>query len=46
MHNIMKYLPSRKASEILGVHPNTLRNWAKSGTIEHIKAYLQQHDNI
>jgi predicted site-specific integrase-resolvase len=32
----MKYLPSRKASEMLGVHPNTLRNWANSGKIEQI----------
>jgi len=32
----MKYLSNRKACEILGVHPNTLRNWADSGKIEHI----------
>jgi len=33
----MKYLPSRKASEILGLHPNTLRRYANNGTIEFIK---------
>jgi len=32
----MKYLSSRIASEIIGVHSNTLRNWAKSGKIQHI----------
>lgn len=32
----MKYLPSRKASELLNVHPNTLRSWAKRGKIDHI----------
>jgi len=33
----MKYLPSRKAAKIIGVHPNTLRKWADSGEIKHIK---------
>ncbi|GBC60110.1 DNA invertase [Desulfonema ishimotonii] len=33
----MGYLPSRKAAEILGVHPNTLRKWADSGKIKHIR---------
>jgi predicted site-specific integrase-resolvase len=33
----MRYLPSRKAAEALGVHPNTLRRWADAGKIEHIK---------
>jgi len=33
----MKYLPSRKARELLGVHPNTLRSWAKNGKINYIK---------
>jgi len=33
----MKYLPSRKACELLGVHPNTLRSWAKNGKINYIK---------
>jgi len=30
----MKYLPSREASKLLGLHPNTLRNYADNGTIE------------
>ena len=33
----MRYLPSRKAAEALGLHPNTLRRWADAGKIEHIK---------
>ncbi|WP_139240541.1 IS607 family transposase [Geitlerinema sp. PCC 9228] len=33
----MKYVPSRKASEILGLHPNTLRKYAKTGKINFIK---------
>lgn len=33
----MKLLTSRKASELLGVHPNTLRRWANDGKIKHIK---------
>ena len=32
----MKYLSSRITSEIIGVHSNTLRNWAKSGKIQHV----------
>ncbi len=32
----MKYLSNRKACEILGVHPNTLRNWANTDQIEYI----------
>jgi len=30
----MKYLPSREAGKILGLHPNTLRRYANNGTIE------------
>jgi DNA-binding transcriptional MerR regulator len=30
----MKYLTSREASKILGLHPNTLRTYAENGTIE------------
>lgn len=30
------YIASRKACEILGIHANTLRNWAKNGKIKHI----------
>lgn len=33
----MGYLPSRKAAEVLGIHPNTLRKWADSGKIKHIR---------
>ena len=33
----MKYLPSRKACELLGVYPNTLRSWAKNEKIDYIK---------
>jgi len=33
----MKYLPSREASKILGLHPNTLRTYADNGTIESYK---------
>ena len=33
----MKYLPSREASKILGLHPNTLRTYADNGTIEFYK---------
>lgn len=33
----MRYLPSRKAAEALGVHPNTLRRWANAGKIGYIK---------
>lgn len=29
----MKYLPTRKAAKMLGIHPNTLRRWADSGKI-------------
>lgn len=30
-------LPSRKASEFLGLHPNTLRKYADNGIIKHIR---------
>lgn len=33
----MNYLPSRKASQVLGLHPNTLRKYADNGTIHTIK---------
>ena len=29
----MRYVPSREASRILGVHPQTLRKWASDGSI-------------
>lgn len=34
----MEYIVTRKAAEMLGVHPNTLRNWADNGTIEYIRS--------
>ena len=33
----MVYLPSRKASERLGLHPNTLRTYADQGKIPHYR---------
>jgi len=38
----MKFIPSRKAREILGVHENTLRRWANEGKIRHIKTAAGQ----
>ena len=35
-NSLMKYVPSREASRILGVHPQTLRKWASDGSIQHI----------
>jgi predicted site-specific integrase-resolvase len=32
-----KYIPNRKAQQILGVCAHTLRNWAKAGKIRYIK---------
>ena len=33
----MKYVPFREASRILGVHPQTLRAWAREGRIDYIR---------
>ena len=33
----MAYLPSRKASQALGLHPNTLRSYANKGKIPHYR---------
>ena len=33
----MRYLPSREAARILGLHPNTLRKYADEGRIPHIR---------
>ena len=30
----MKYVPSREAAKVLGVHPNSLRSWANQGKIQ------------
>lgn len=38
----MKLTPSRKACEMLGIHPNTLRKWADNGTIQHIRTKAGQ----
>jgi putative resolvase len=41
-----KFVPSRKAAETLGLHPNTLRRLADSGKIEFIKTPSgQRHYN-
>ena len=32
----MRYIPSRGASRILGMHPQTLRKWAREGRIDYI----------
>lgn len=33
----MELLSTKKASEILGIHPNTLRKWADEGKIKYIR---------
>ena len=33
----MRYVPSRKAAQVLGLHPNTLRKYADEGRIKAIK---------
>ena len=33
----MVHVPSRKAAEILGLHPNTLRSYADQGKIPHYR---------
>ena len=38
----MSFVPSRKASEILGVHPNTLRSWESTGKIKAIRTPSNQ----
>ena len=35
--NIRAYVPSKGASRILGVHPQTLRAWAREGRINYIR---------
>jgi predicted site-specific integrase-resolvase len=42
----MKYETSRKAAEILGVHPNTLRRMANDGEIETIRISGQRKYNV
>jgi predicted site-specific integrase-resolvase len=33
----MKYYSTKKASEAIGIHPNTLRSWADNGKIDYIR---------
>ena len=35
--NISEYLTLKQVSELLKVHPNTLRNWDKNGTLKPIR---------
>lgn len=30
-------LTLKQASEVIGCHPNTLRNWTKDGTIDYVR---------
>lgn len=34
MEKLPQYLTLKQASELLQVHPNTLRNWDKSGVLK------------
>ena len=38
----MRYVPSREASRIVGVHPQTLRTWAREGRINYIRTKGKQ----
>ena len=35
--NLSEYLTLKQVSELLKVHPNTLRNWDKNGTLKLIR---------
>lgn len=37
MKEISEYLTLKQVSELLKVHPNTLRNWDKNGTLKPIR---------
>lgn len=37
MKEISDYLTLKQVSELLKVHPNTLRNWDKNGTLKPIR---------
>jgi len=36
-NELSEYLTLRQVSELLKVHPNTLRNWDKNGTLKAIR---------
>lgn len=38
----MKYYSTKKASEAIGIHPNTLRSWADNGKIDYIRTAAGQ----
>lgn len=35
--DLPEYLTLKQVAELLGVHPNTLRNWDKDGTLKAIR---------
>lgn len=37
MKEISEYITLKQVSELLKVHPNTLRNWDKNGTLKPIR---------
>lgn len=37
MKEISEYLTLKQVSDLLKVHPNTLRNWDKNGTLKPIR---------
>jgi len=37
MKKVSEYLTLKQVSELLKVHPNTLRNWDKNGTLKPIR---------
>ena len=37
MKEISEYLTLKQVSELIKVHPNTLRNWDKNGTLKPIR---------
>jgi len=37
MKEVSEYLTLKQVSELLKVHPNTLRNWDKNGTLKPIR---------
>lgn len=37
MANLPELLTMRQAANVLNVHPNTLRNWVNTGTLEAVR---------